>query len=60
MSAYQDAVTAINMIATDPRKETVRQDLAALKALIELQLEKLPDQKTDYRTEDTDGPRNNR
>lgn len=48
MSAYQDAVTAINMIATDPRKETVRQDLAALKALIELQLEKLPEQEADY------------
>lgn len=48
MSAYQDAVTAINMIATDLRTETVRQDLAALKALIELQLDKLPEQESDY------------
>jgi rubrerythrin len=55
MSAYQDAVTAINMIATDPRPEIVRHDLEALRALIDLLVEKLPDQQSEYQT---DGPDN--
>lgn len=56
MSAYQDAVTAINMIATDPRPTVVRQDLTALKALIDLELGKLPADQPDYATEeDRDG-----
>lgn len=53
MSAYTDAVTAINMIATDSRPTVVRQELTALKALIELQMEKLPPDKPDYDTEES-------
>lgn len=52
MSAYQDAVTAINMITSDPRHTVVRQDLTALKALIDLSLEKLPPDQPDYATEE--------
>lgn len=51
MSAYQDAVTAINAIATDPRPETVRQELEALRALIDLLADKLPSQESDYETD---------
>jgi hypothetical protein len=44
VSAYQDAVTAINMIATNPKTEEVRQELEALRALIKLLTSKLPKQ----------------
>ena len=51
MGAYQDATTAINMIATNPKTEEVRQELEALRALIELLAEKLPAEDRDYETE---------
>lgn len=52
MSAYDDAATAINVIATNPKTAEVRQELEALKALINLMLDKLPDQRSDYETDD--------
>jgi hypothetical protein len=51
MSAYQDAVTAINVIATNPRPTEVRQELVALKTLIDLELDKLAPDQPDYTTE---------
>lgn len=52
MSAYDDATTAINAIATNPKTAEVRQELEALKALINLMLDKLPEQTTEYETDD--------
>ena len=50
--AYRDAVKAINAISANPRPMVARQDLTALKALIDLELAKLPADKPDYTEEE--------
>lgn len=49
--AYRDAVTAINAVSANPRPTVARQDLTALKELINLLLAKLPEDQPDYTTE---------
>lgn len=51
-TAYRDAVTAINSVSTNPRPTVARQDLTALKELINLLLAKLPLDQPDYDTEE--------
>lgn len=52
--AYNHAVTDIKWLAGNPDTAEARHDLAALKALIELQLEKLPEQEADYEADKSD------
>lgn len=53
-SAYQDAVSAINAVVQEasPYPMAAQQQLTALKALIDLELAKLPPDQPDYTEEE--------
>lgn len=52
MNAYQDAVAALNFIASNHvQPETARQELEALKPLIDVLLAKIPAAEVDYETD---------